>query len=435
MKNLKEKLVSEFQSFINSEKKQNILTENREQAFQLFKEKGFPTVKNEEWKYTNLKTILHDDLSTSIKSENIKSDLEKAIEKYSLNIDSYKLVFVNGIFNKTLSETLNSDTIICALSDAIADDNLKNILSENINKIAKTDLEMVGLNIAFAQDGAFTYIPKNKVIDKSIEVLYFTTDTVHRFSNPRNLFILEDNAQVKIVEKHISIDGKENVTNSLTEVAIGKNTHFDLYKIQNDAEETSIIDSTFITQERDSVASVHTVSLGGKFIRNELSFIQNGENCNSILQGISIGENKQLIDHHTMVEHVSPNCESHELYRTILNGESKGVFNGKVLVDSEAQKIDAFQQNNNILLSKDASVKTKPQLEIFADDVKCSHGCTVGQLDHDAMFYLMARGIPEKEAKGLLLFAFSSDVLEGFAIPELKEKTTKAIAKKLGVGN
>ena len=195
----------------------------------------------------------------------------------------------------------------------------------------------------------------------------------------------------------------------------------------------SLIDNTFVAQERDTVCSVHTFSFGGKIVRNNLNFYQNGEYVDSILKGITILEDKQHVDHHTLVHHIVPNCESHQDYKGIYDDKSTGVFNGKVIVEKEAQKTNAYQQNNNVLISDKATINAKPQLEIFADDVKCSHGCTIGQLDDQALFYMQQRGIPKKEAKALLMYAFANTVLESVKIPELKSRINKLIAKKLNV--
>ena len=219
----------------------------------------------------------------------------------------------------------------------------------------------------------------------------------------------------------------------VTEIFTNKRAIVDYYKLQNDKDNASLIDNTFIKQKQQSVARVHTFSFGGKLTRNNLNFYQNGEHIDSTLKGVTIIGNKQHVDHNTLVHHIEPNCESHQDYKGIFDDHSTGVFNGKVVVDKEAQKTNAFQANNNILLSDKASINTKPQLEIFADDVKCSHGCTIGQLDESALFYMRSRGIPEKEARALLMYAFGNDVLQSVKIPELKQRVTKIIAQKLGV--
>jgi Fe-S cluster assembly protein SufD len=250
---------------------------------------------------------------------------------------------------------------------------------------------------------------------------------------PRNLIIVEENAHVQIIERHQSLNENEVLTNSVTEIFLEKRANVDYYKIQNDTQNASLIDSTFIQQQRESICSVHTFSFGGKLTRNNLSFKQLGEHCDSILNGVTMIEDKQHVDHNTLVHHIAENCESHQDYKGVFDDSSTGVFNGKVYVEKQAQKLDAFQKNNNILISNKATINAKPQLEIFADDVKCSHGCTIGQLDQDALFYLRSRGIANKEARALLMYAFANTVLESDKIPELKERINKLIANKIGV--
>jgi Fe-S cluster assembly protein SufD len=219
----------------------------------------------------------------------------------------------------------------------------------------------------------------------------------------------------------------------VTEIFAAKSAIVDYYKVQNDHHSASLIDNTYISQKDTSVVKVHTFSFGGKLTRNNLNFFQNGEHIDSTMKGVTIIGDKQHVDHHTLVHHKEPNCESHQDYKGIYDEKSTGVFNGKIIVDKIAQKTNAFQQNNNILISDKATINTKPQLEIFADDVKCSHGCTIGQLDEDAMFYLQSRGIPKKEASALLMYAFANNVLESVRIPELKKRINVLIADKLGV--
>ena len=250
---------------------------------------------------------------------------------------------------------------------------------------------------------------------------------------PRNLIVVDENSHVQIIERHQSLTNNAVLTNSVTEVFTNKRAIVDYYKIQNDNLNASLIDNTFIKQKQESVASVHTFAFGGKLVRNNLNFYQEGERIDSILKGVTIIGDKQHVDHNTLVHHIEPNCESHQDYKGIFDENSTGVFNGKIIVEKEAQKTNAFQANNNILISDKATINTKPQLEIFADDVKCSHGCTIGQLDDSALFYMQSRGIPKKEAKALLMYAFSNNVLSSVKIPEIKERITKIIANKLGV--
>ena len=250
---------------------------------------------------------------------------------------------------------------------------------------------------------------------------------------PRSLVVVEENAQVQIIERHQSLAAHEVLTNAVTEIFAAKSALVDYYKIQNDRDDASLIDNTYVAQEGDSNVNVHTFSFGGKLIRNNLNFFQNGEQIDSTLKGITIIGDKQHVDHNTLVHHIEPNCESHQDYKGIFDERSTGVFNGKVIVEKEAQKTNAYQKNNNVLVSDRSTINAKPQLEIFADDVKCSHGCTIGQLDEQALFYMQQRGIPKKEARALLMYAFANTVLESVKIPEVKERITKLIATKLNV--
>jgi len=247
------------------------------------------------------------------------------------------------------------------------------------------------------------------------------------------LIVVDQNSHIQIIERHQSLTELPVLTNSVTEIFAGRHSNIDYYKIQNDTNSASLVDNTFIEQDSKSVVSVHTFSFGGSITRNNLNFYQKGEHIDSILKGITIIEGKQHVDHHTLVHHIEPNCESHQDYKGIFDERSTGVFNGKVIVEKEAQKTNAYQQNNNILVSDRSTINAKPQLEIFADDVKCSHGCTIGQLDEQALFYMQQRGIPQKEARALLMYAFANTVLESVRIPEVKARITQLIANKLNV--
>jgi Fe-S cluster assembly protein SufD len=250
---------------------------------------------------------------------------------------------------------------------------------------------------------------------------------------PRNLVVVGENAQVEIIERHQSLGGEQNFTNTVTEIFVGNNANVSYYKVQNDRQDANLIDSTYVSQQRDSVCSLFTFSFGGNITRNNLSFKHEGSNIESNMNGLSILEGKQHVDNHTTMHHMQPNCESNEWYKGLYDEKSTGVFNGKVIVDEIAQKTNAFQQNDSILLSDSADINSKPQLEIFADDVKCSHGCTIGQLDQNALFYMQSRGIPKKEAQALLMYAFTADVLKDVKIPALKTLISLQIAEKLGV--
>jgi len=429
---LKDKLISSFMAFEDSVDIETPIHDVRTEAMKAFELRGFPSKREEAWKYTSLNSILKHDYSVFPKQENVLEYRE--VKKYFIHdIDSYKIIFIDGKYSSHLSQTTHEGIDVCLMSSALSKPKYRPIIENYFNK-AVDEGSLSALNTAFSQEGAYIHIPKNKAVEKPIQILHFATGNESALMlQPRNLIVVEENSQIQIIERHQSLTDHPVLTNSVTEIFADKRAMVDYYKIQNDKQTASLIDNTFIKQKGHSNASVHTFSFGGKLTRNNLNFFQEGERIDSTLNGVTIIGDKQHVDHNTLVHHIEPNCESHQDYKGIFHDRSTGVFNGKVIVNKEAQKTNAFQSNNNILLSDKASINTKPQLEIFADDVKCSHGCTIGQLDESAMFYMQSRGIPEKEAKALLMFAFSNNVLDSVKIPEIKQRITKIIANKLGV--
>ena len=403
----------------------------RTNAIENFEKKGFPSKKEEEWKYTSLKSILKKEYDIANPPETAV-DLKEVKKYFIQNIDTYKIVFLNGVYSPFLSETTHSGIDVCLLSSAISKPKYKMILDHYFNKIATNNEGFTHANTAFAQQGAFIHIPKNTIVNKPIQIIYFASKA-NQFLQPRNLVVVDENSHVQILERHQTIDNATTLTNSVTEIFAAKRAIVDYNKIQNDTENASLIDQTFVQQKDNSIVSVNTFSFGGKLTRNNLEFHHQGERIESFLNGLTVTDKKQHVDNHTVVYHNKPNCESHELYRGIYADKSSGVFNGKVIVHQKAQLTNAFQQNNSILIGDKSSINAKPQLEIFADDVKCSHGCTIGQLDESALFYMQQRGIPKKEAHALLLFAFGNDVIEKIKFPQLKNRITKLMANKLGV--
>jgi len=429
---LKDKLLTSFLAFEEQVDVHSNIHDIRSEAIKIFENDGFPSKRNEDWKYTSLKSIVKENYSVFPKQENAieYSDVKKF---FIHDIDTYKIVFIDGKYSSHLSQTTHEGFDVCLMSSALEKPKYKTIINNYFNKIAQKN-SITSLNTAFSREGAYIHIPKSKAVEKPIQIVHFSTGNESALLlQPRNLIVVEENAQVQIIERHQSLTANPVLTNSVTEIFANKNAIVDYYKIQNDRQEASLIDSTYVNQKDNSFASVHTFSFGGKLTRNNLNFYQNGERIDSTMKGITIIGDKQHVDHNTLVHHIEPNCESHQDYKGIFNDSSTGVFNGKVYVEKEAQKTNAFQANNNILTSDKATINTKPQLEIFADDVKCSHGCTIGQLDDSALFYMKQRGIPEKEAKALLMYAFSNNVLSSVKIPELKQRITKLIANKLAV--
>ena len=407
--------------------------EIRTKSLKQFEALGFPNKKNEAWKYTSLAKLLKNDYSIFPKKETT-TEL-KDVKKYFLyDIDTYKVVFIDGIYSPFLSDTTHDGIDVCLLSAALTKDKYKETIETYFNTIAKKDDSLTALNTAFTKEGAYIYIPKSVVAEKPIQILHFSTsEQGPMLLQPRNLIVAEENSQVQIFERHQSLVPHQVLTNAVTEIFAAENAIVDYYKVQNDLDEASLIDNTYVAQKGKSHVSVHTFSFGGQLIRNNLNFYQKGEYIDSTMKGITVIGDRQHVDHYTLVDHAQPNCESHQDYKGIYADKSVGIFNGKIYVNQIAQKTNAFQKNNNILLDNTATINTKPQLEIFADDVKCSHGCTIGQLDEDALFYLRSRGIPKREAKGLLTYAFANNVLESVKIPALKLRINKLIAYKLGV--
>ena len=409
------------------------LNEKRAAALQYFLDLGFPTKKDEEYKYTNLREITEKEYNFFPKEENSLS--REQFHTLHVGEDYFdRIVFVNGVLNKEFSHISIENTELLSLNYALNDPDHRDVFDHYFNKIANPHLAFTNLNLAYAKTGFFLKVPKNVVIEKPIHVFYISTNQEENtIYNTRNLLIAEEGSKIEVIESHHNFDDTYVLTNTVTEIFTHANAKADWHKLQNDSDNTYMVDHTFARQERDSLTTVNTFSFGGKLVRNNVDFIHNGENIQSFMNGITIIGKDQFVDHHTAVHHNQPHCESYQNYKGIYKDQSHGVFNGKVFVEKIAQKTNAYQQNNNILLSEGARIDSKPQLEIFADDVKCSHGCTVGQLDKDALFYLRARGISKKEAQALLLYAFSNDAMQNIDIEPLRIKVSKLLAEKLEV--
>ena len=432
MSNLKEKILSSFLAFENEKGIDSYVHSIRSKAIKKFESEGFPTKKLEGWKYTSLKRTLKYDYKLFPSQKDIIDF--KDIQDYLINdIESYKIVFVNGKYYSNLSETTHEGMDICILSSALTQSKYDLIIENYFDRISKKD-GITSLNTAFSHEGAYIHIPKNIQVDKPIQILHFSTgENESLMFQPRNLIVVDENSQVEIIERYQSITNNNVLVNSVSEIYVNKKSNVKHYKIQNDKKSSSLIDNTFVSQEHSSSYNLHTFSFGGDLTRNNLNIFQNDQRIESTINGITIIDDEQHVDHNTLIHHKEPNCTSHQDYKGIYGGKSVGVFNGRVLVEKEAQKTNAFQANNNVLISDKASINTKPQLEIFADDVRCSHGCTIGQLDNNALFYLRSRGIPEKEATALMMFGFANKVLTSVQNQEIKSMINKIIASKLAV--
>jgi len=401
--------------------------EMRVDALKEFQKIGFPNRKNEEYKYTNLTEIL--DKNYSFFPKNDYNINESVLNKLLIDREKvYYLIFVNGEFQEKIS--LIPENLVFYKNNC--DARISEVLSDYYNKFSSPNSAFKSLNLAYNKYELSLYIPKNTLIDKPINIIYISINQEkNTFYNPKNLLVVDENSEVDVIENHYNLDDVHTLTNSVTEIFVNKNSKINWNKLQNDNKTSYLVDNTYVSQEIDSKATVNTFSFGGKLTRNNLDFVHNGENINSFMNGITVTDDSQLVDHHTAVHHNFPYCESYQNYKGIFGDKSHGVFNGKVFVNKIAQKTNAYQQNNNILLSKGAKIDTKPQLEIFADDVKCSHGCTVGQLNSEALFYLRSRGISENDAKTLLIGAFTYDVMQNINIEFLKQKVSNILLKKI----
>ena len=395
---------------LDSIKKYNEKHSVKNEAIASFLKDGFPTTKHEEWKYTSLKKVVSPDYLIEENSLDINT---KDIESCSLNIGS-KIVFVNG-------ELWQKPKLQGVKIQVNAFDNLK------FNDSATS------LNAGLAKKGFVIEVEKNLQLEKPLEILFLNKNKSNSFVQYRNKVVLNENANIKIVENIRNLNNEICFTNYVTEIDLKKNANLEFNKLQDYNEFQNIIDTTNVTQAEQSISTINTLLFGGTFTRNNLNFVQNGAHCESNMNGIIILNNNEIGDNHTYVDHKRENCESNELYKGIYLGKSKGVFNGKIMVRPDAQKINAFQANNNLLLSENSAINSKPQLEIYADDVKCSHGCTIGQLDEKALFYLRTRGISKKDAMAILTFAFASEAIEKISIPELVVMTKNLMEKKLDV--
>ncbi len=428
----KEKFVNDFETFSELYLRNNSLNALRKSSISRFYELGFPTTKNEEWKYTNVSPITKNNfrfLTPSDKFSLTKSDIKPFL---ICGKDATVLVFENGRFNESLSviNNLPANVLIASLASSLEND----IVKQHLGKYASIKTEsFIALNSAFIYDGAFIHIPANAILEQPIHFLYVSDARVEStVSYPRNLIVAEKNSQVNIAESYHTISSvNHHFTNSVTEVVVKENAKVEFDKFQNETAEAFHINHTEAYQEKNSTFDISTVTLGGGLVRNNLHIVLDGENCTSHLHGLYLVNGTQLVDNHTLVDHAKPNCYSNELYKGIIDDKGQGVFNGKIFVRKDAQKTNAYQSNKNILLSDDASMNAKPQLEIFADDVKCSHGATTGQLDEDALFYLRSRGIGEENAKALLNIAFSNDVLNHISIETMRDKIANLVFEKL----
>ncbi len=394
--------------------------ELREKSFEILNETAFPTTKTEAWKYTRTTRISNG--TFQLANPTVQSVSPYLIEGLNGNV----LVFVNGFYQAGLSTIKDTKGLHIASLASTPQDWVK----------ANTKVTLEGevfnaLNTAFTTDGVCIEIAKNAIIEEPIQIIYITTGSTV-LSSVRNILIANDNSEATVTMNYVGENAEANFTNVITEVTVKTNASLSIHKVQHENNTNFHINTETVSQGRDSRFTLSTSTFSGAIVRNNVYVHVDGENAETNLYGLYLTDDKQLVDNHTVIDHKVPNCNSNELYKGVLDGQSTGVFNGKVYVREQAQKINAFQSNGNVLLSDNASMNSKPELEIYADDVKCSHGSTTGQIDEEAIFYLRARGISEKSAKSLLLNGFVGEVVDQISNEIVREYITKLMAQKLG---
>jgi Fe-S cluster assembly protein SufD len=412
------------------------LSSLRRQAMERFITLGFPTIKHEEWKYTSVAPIARVPFQPAVRDE--VAVMERDLKPFG-DVAACRLVFVNGRFAPHLSSDVSElppGVRAGSLADALRSDSA--IVEAHLAQYAHFDNHtFVALNTALMEDGAYVYIPRNRVIEEPIHLLFIATaDGKPSVSHPRNLVVLDENSQATVIETYIgggraATEGCPYFTNAVTELAVGENAVLDHIKVQWEHGAAFHIATVQAQLSRSSAVTSFSISLGGALARNDINAVLGGEGGEATLNGLYVANGTQHVDHHTLIVHAQPHCPSHELYKGILDDKATAVFNGKIYVRPGAQKTDAKQTNQNLLLSQDATINTKPQLEIYADDVRCTHGATVGQLDADALFYLRSRGIGASEARALLTYAFASDIFNRIKAEPLRTRLEELLFTRL----
>lgn len=383
----------------------------------------FPTSRTEYWKYTRVAPILAG--SYQQHEPNISS-----IDAFTIEgLDATKLVFVNGHFSESLSDTIDQSGVTISSMRTVDGDRKKEMLDHLDQSVDSKTQPFNAFNTGYFQDGAYLTVDANTEVQKPILILHIAQGE-QQATNFRTLTRVGANAKLQLITRYVGLENVGSFTNVVNELELSDGAKAELYLVEDEGDQTSMITNTEITQERSSHAKVVTVTESGALVRNNLNFAVNGEGCESDMYGIYFTDGSQHVDNHTRVDHKVPNCNSNELYKGVMTDRSTGVFNGKIMVHRDAQQTNAFQSNQNILLSGRASINTKPELEIYADDVKCSHGCTIGQLDEEALFYLQSRGLGKLAATKLLVQAFAGEVIEQIEIDAVKDAVEAFIHQK-----
>jgi Fe-S cluster assembly protein SufD len=398
----------------------------RQDGFARFSEAGFPTTRDEDWRFTNPAAIAQTPFRLVRNGHSLPS--QKDIEQFRMKGAGCQLVFVDGRFAPGLSSIgkLPAGVTVSNLAAEISRD--PEAIEKHLGRYLNTQRDSFGaLNTAFLEDGAYVHIAKGVVLESPVAVLYVSTEhDSPAVNHPRNLIVAEENSQATIVEDYVSLGGGQALCNTVTELVAGDHSVVSHYMIEREHTGAFNVSTLRIQQGRTADVSSHSVLLGGALVRNNVHPVLASEGGECLINGLFIGNGRQHLDNYMLVEHASPHCDSRQFYNGILDGHAHGVFHGRIIVHKDAQKTDAKQTNRNLLLSDSAQIDTKPQLEIYADDVKCTHGATIGQMEENSLFYLRSRGIDEMSARRLLLVAFASECMD-----RMKEGPVRTHIEKL----
>jgi Fe-S cluster assembly protein SufD len=400
----------------------------RKAAIARFAELGFPTTRDEEWKYTNVAPIARIPFQPAQRTAYTSASEALAAATIPA-LACAQLVFINGHYVPELSAQQALPQGVQVGSLALALSSRPSWLEAHLARYASVeDQAFVALNTAFMQDGAYVYVPRGSVVEVPIHLVFISlAHGEATVSHPRNLLVLEDNTQARVIESYIGLGHDVYLTNAVTEFVLGQNASAEHCKLEWESSSAFHIATLQVQQARSSNFVSHVIALGGALARHDINVTLNGEGGHNTLNGLFMATDQQHIDNHTRIDHVRPHCTSREFYKGILDGKGRGVFNGKIVVHKDAQQTDALQTNKNLLLSQDASIDTKPQLEIFNNDVKCSHGSTIGRLDENSLFYLRTRGLGEEDARSLLTYAFASELVNRISLEPLRTKLNELV--------
>ncbi len=408
------------------------IEQTRQRALSRFSEQGFPTARDEDWKYTSVIPIeRHAFKPASLDAKLPTQEQLAPFLLYAPNIP--RMVFVNGHYSESLSDIDKLPSGVVARSLARALEDQAKHLREHLGRYAPIDKHgFAALNTAFLADGAYIFVDQDAALAEPLHLLFIATAGVEPvLAQPRNVIVLEKNTRLKLIESYVGLDNERYFTNAISEIAMGEGAVLEHYKLGEDSLKAYHIGGVHVRQAGNSRFVSHNFAVGGALMRNDIDVLFTGEGADCELNGLYLVSGRQHVDNHTRIDHAKPNCSSREVYKGVLDGRGRAVFNGRIIVHQDAQHTDAQQQNKNLLLSRDAEVDTKPQLEIYADDVKCAHGATVGQLDSDALYYLRARGIDEQTARSVLTYAFANEVLNRIGVDSIRAYVERLLTARL----